>query len=335
MKRISRRFVAWAIDSKTEPFQKARLKLTLNYIVGMGILLAIFNFGVYGLFVSDLPDPIEPTLTATQRQAIDKAGERLERALLMVDGLMIIVVSGIGYYFAGRTLRPIEVMYRFQKKFVADAAHELRTPLAVIKTGAEVTLAGQPTQKDYQKLTMDSLQEVNYMATTVNDLLFLAHGDAQKTPAFEKVNLAKLVVKQAELMQPYAHKQAVALSQNCQTECFVRGNQVYLKRLLTNLLQNAIDYNKPSGTATLSLTKTSHKVTLKIIDTGIGMDNSTQAHIFDRFYKADPSRTIQSSGAGLGLSIVQEIATSHSGQISVQSQLGRGTVVCIIFPAYS
>ena len=206
MKHISRRFVAWATDSKTEPFQRARLKLTLNYIIGMVILLAIFNFGVYGLFVSDLPDPIEPTLTESQRQAIDKAGERLERSLLLVDGLMIIVVSSIGYYVAGQTLRPIEVMYRHQEKFVADAAHELRTPLAVIKTGAEATLAGQPTQKDYQKLTMDSLQEVNYMATTVNDLLFLAHGDAQKTPAYAKVNLTKIVIKQAELMQPYAHK---------------------------------------------------------------------------------------------------------------------------------
>lgn len=335
MKRISRRFVAWATDSKTEPFQKARLKLTLHYIVGMGILLAIFNFGVYGLFVSDLPDPIEPTLTATQRQAIDKAGERLERALLMVDGLMIIVVSGIGYYFAGRTLRPIEVMYRRQKKFVADVAHELRTPLAVLKIGAEATLAGQSTQKDYQKLTMDSLQEVNYMATTVNDLLFLARGDAMKTPTLARLNLTELVVKQTELMQPYAHNKDVILSQNCQAACFVRGNQMYLKRLLTNLLQNAIDYNKSSGTVTLSLTKTNHEVTLKIIDTGIGMDSSTLTHIFERFYKADQSRTIQSSGAGLGLSIVKEIVTSHSGQIGIQSQLGRGTSVSIIFPAYS
>ncbi len=104
MRRISKRFVAWATDTKTEPFQKARLKLTLNYIVGMGILLAIFNFGVYGLFVSDLPDPIEPTLTASQRQAIDRAGERLERALLVIDGLMIIVVSGIGYYICRTNL---------------------------------------------------------------------------------------------------------------------------------------------------------------------------------------------------------------------------------------
>ncbi len=256
-----------------------------------------------------------------------------EPLLFIIEITLIILTVITSFWLAGRTLRPIANSYEQQKKFVADAAHELRTPLTVIKTGAETTLTGASTIKDYQNLARDSLEEVDYMSSTVNDLLFFAHSDAQQTPVFAKINLTQLVNRQTEVMQPYAHKKSVVLAQDCQAKCYVRGNHLYLKRLLNNLLQNAIDYNKPTGTVTVSLMQSRHEITLIVADTGIGIASKDLAHIFNRFYKADESRTKQSSGAGLGLSIVQEIVTSHCGQISVKSQLGKGTAVTVMLPA--
>lgn len=335
MKRILKRFAAWVTSSRTEPFQTARLKLTVNYIVGMMILLAIFNFGVYSLFVSDIPDAFETSLPASQRQTIDRAGQRLEQVLLLADSLMAVAVSGFGYYFAGRTLRPIELMYARQKKFVADAAHELRTPLAVMKTGTEATLAGQPSNLAYKKLIRETLEEVDHMTATVDDLLFLTQYDGNKKAELNEIDLQILVRKQVELMKPYASVQGVVLEYKHQGQSNIRGNKMYIKRLLINLFQNAIDYNKPGGTVTISLQKSKQGVGLSITDTGIGIAQDDLAHIFDRFYKADGARTRQSGSAGLGLAIVQEIVNTHGGSIDIHSQLGKGTSVAITLPFYS
>jgi signal transduction histidine kinase len=335
MKRISKLFAAWATSSKAEPFQRARLKLTAYYITGIVILLAIFNLGVYGLFVSDVPDTFEASLSISQRQTIDQAGQLLERVLVLVNSVMIIVVSWFGYYLSGRTLRPIEAVYKRQKKFVADAAHELRTPLAVMKTGAETALVGQFSAKSYEKLTRESLEEIDYMAETVNNLLFLAQNDSHKKIEFARIDLGRLVSKQVETMQPHAWEKGIKIEHKLGAGCYIRGNTGYLKRLLANLLQNAIDYNKPKGMVTVSLEQNKQGVELRIVDSGIGIAPEHFENIFDRFYKADKSRSRQSGGAGLGLAIVKEIVALHQGQVVLHSELGKGTSVVVTLPASS
>lgn len=333
MNNISKRFVAWAINFKTNLFSIARLKLTVQYTVGMFILLVIFNLGVYGLFISDIPDTFETSLSVSQRQTVDRAGERLERALFLVDGLMIIAILGFGYYFAGQTLGPIEKMYKRQKKFVADVAHELRTPLSVIKAGAETVLLSTATNEAYKKLIGESLEEIDYMSNMVNDLLFLANNDDNKRLVFNRVDLLKLVDKQVEFIKSYANKKGITLVQNCQNGYYIQGNEAYLKRLLTNLLQNAIDYNKPGGTVTVSLQNNNQEIELTVVDTGIGILKDDMPHIFDRFYKADRARTHRSDGTGLGLSIAKEIVQLHHGHITVKSYSDKGTAVRVVFPS--
>ncbi|HUC20388.1 MAG TPA: HAMP domain-containing sensor histidine kinase [Candidatus Polarisedimenticolaceae bacterium] len=334
MKPTLRRFADSATSFRANPFVSARLKLTAHYIIGMVALLAIFNLGVYGLFISDLPDKFELALSPSQRHIIDQAGERLEKTLLLVDGLMIVVVAGFGYYLAGRTLRPIEVMYGRQRKFIADAAHELRTPLTVMKTGAESVLAGPTLAEDYKKLIHESLEEVDYMSATVDDLLFLARNDQPKKPEFTKVDLQKVVQQQVELMRAYADRKDVRMEYDGEDGVYIFGNLPHLKRLLANLLQNAIDYNRPKGIVTVRLDNIKQGVRLAVEDTGIGIAGDDLVRIFDRFYKADQARKHQ-SGAGLGLAIVQEIVTAHGGQIEVHSQPGKGTSVAVTFPPYS
>lgn len=342
MNDILKRFVAWAISSKGNFFRHARLQLTAYYTLSIIGLLVIFNIAVYTLFGSsifDTPEEKAVDQALSEEQRIVEAAQdrysqgRLRMVLYQVDALTILLVAILSYSLAGKTLAPIESMYRKQKKFIADAAHELRTPLAVMKTGAEVLLRGEATARDYKKLIEESVEEVNLLSHMVDDLLFLAQHDNEKAVVFAEVDVQQLVKKQITFMQSYALSHSVTLSEHTQDGCLIRGNAVHLKRLLANLIKNAIDYNRPGGTVIVSLKRNGQHIELEVRDTGMGIVVSHQVHIFDRFYKVDQARTRESSGVGLGLSIVKEIVTTHRGSIIVKSELGIGTVFHITFPA--
>lgn len=341
MENILKQFARWVTNFKSSPFLKARLKLTAYYTIGVFIILLVFSLAIYGLFAKNISSNLEYQGSDQEENAkielkiINKAQDQLQTILFTADGLIIILIAGLSYYLAGKTLEPIEAAYWRQKKFVADTAHELRTPLAVMKTGAEATLSGDNNKEEYKKLAQDSLEEINFLSSMVDDLLFLERSDGFKKVKFSKFNFGKLVHKQIELMKPYASKKKITLRDNIQGEFQIDGNKAYLKRLLANLIKNAIDYNKPQGKVVLSLQKKKQQIELKIADTGIGISKNDLEHIFDRFYKADQARVKQSSGAGLGLSIVKEIVKSHQGRIDIKSKLNKGTEVIVIMPLIS
>lgn len=295
-------------------FLRARLKLAALYAF---VVLVIF---VGGFILNSWLDKI-------------LAESSVDPLLYVGEGLTIILVAILSFYFAGRTLRPIEDSYERQKKFVADAAHELRTPLAVMKTGTEAVLDARPSKADYQKLLTESLEEIDHMTTTVNDLLFMAQSENHSKVTLSQVNLTRLVSRQIEQMMPYAADKNIALRQDHQAKVHVSGNEAQLKRLLANVLKNALDYTNPNGKIVVSLRKDRHGAELTVSDTGIGIAEGDLLHIFDRFYKADHARTQQSGGAGLGLTIAQEIVKSHDAKIYIQSQPGKGTSVTITFPS--
>ncbi len=338
MANISKPFARLVINFKNNPFLRARLKLTVYYTIGVFIILLVYSLAVYGLFSKNISSNLEyegsdqEENANVELQIIDKAQDQLQTILFTVDGLVIILIIIFSYYLSGKTLKPIEISYKRQKKFVADTAHELRTPLAVMKTGAEATLSGNGNKDEYKKLTQDSLEEINILSSMVDDLLFLAHSDDLKKVEFSKFDLGKLAHKQIELMNPYAGKKNVTLRDNIQGEFQIDGNKIYLKRLLVNLIKNAIDYNKPQGEVVVSLQKKKQQIELKIADTGIGISKNDLEHIFDRFYKADQARVRQSSGAGLGLSIIQEIVALHNGKIDIKSELDKGTEIIVNLP---
>ena len=341
MVNISKQFAAWVTSFKRNPFLKARLKLTAYYTIGVFSILLVFSVAVYGLFAKNISSDLEYEGDNQEKNVnvelliVNKAQEQLQTILFTVDGLIIILIIIFSYYLSGKTLKPIEISYKRQKKFVADTAHELRTPLAVMKTGAEATLSNNNGKEEYKKLTQDFLEEINFLSSMVDDLLFLAHSDDFKKVEFSKFDFSRLVHKQIELMKPYASKKNITLHDNIQGKFQIDGNKTYLRRLLVNLIKNAIDYNKPKGEVIVSLQNKKQQIELKIADTGIGISKNDLGYIFDRFYKADWARVKQSSGAGLGLSIVKEIVNLHHGKIDVQSELGKGTEVIIILSSVS
>ncbi|MEZ7821299.1 MAG: HAMP domain-containing sensor histidine kinase, partial [Patescibacteria group bacterium] len=241
----------------------------------------------------------------------------------------------LAYYLSDRTLQPIKTAYLKQKKFVADSAHEFRTPLTIMKTGSEMILNSDASNDEYKKLIHEQIGEIDYLTEMINELLFLAKNDDVKSISFEEFNLSDLINKQIESISPYAKSKNIKLEDSIQEKIYFNGNNIYLKKLVNNLLKNAIDYNKSNGQVYISLERIKQNIIIRIKDTGIGINKENLKYIFDRFYKIDKSRVRESNGCGLGLSIVQEIVKIHNGKISVTSNENIGSEFTVSFSSYN
>jgi signal transduction histidine kinase len=295
---------------------RTRLKLAALYTL-LTIIIFVWAYGLNFLLAKILAEP------------------KIDPLLHIGELLTVILVAVLSYYFAGNTLRPIKVAYDDQKRFLADVSHELQAPLYIMKNSAESVLSiRRSTKADYKKLIERSLDEIDYMSTTANNLLSLSLNDHYKASAYQKISLNQLIHSQVELMQPYASSRKVTIKEDCRDECFVYGDKASFKRAISNILQNAINFNKPGGNVSVLLHKTKKGIEITITDNGIGISKKDLGHIFERFYKAENTKNHRyGGGAGLGLALVQEIAKANGGSIYVQSRAGKGTVMTVIFPA--
>lgn len=342
MKNIFKPLEVLATNSKATNFNEAVIRLTAYYTAGVFLILIVFSFLVYGLFSAGVGEQI-----TEDRAELYEAGEETEDAdeffhevtenllniLLLSDAVLLLVTVLVSYILARKTLAPLAIAYQRQQRFVADVAHELRTPLAVMKAGSEVLLQHDRTQEQYKKFTAESQEEVDRLITLSNDLLFLIQNNAVGKESFEKFSLSQVCETQSKNVVPYAELSSITLDSHIEKNVIVRGKKDDIARLLLNILKNAIDYNKPQGKVVVTLVKKQRQAILTVEDTGIGIAPHNLAHIFDRFYKADSSRTQKhTAGSGLGLSIAQEIATRHGGTIDVKSILGEGSTFVLSFP---
>jgi heavy metal sensor kinase len=226
-------------------------------------------------------------------------------------------------------LSRLEEGFNRERQFTSDASHELRTPLAAMQAILSVTRSKQRRPEEYETAMDDLLEETSRLRALTEDLLYIARGDSQPITSYEKVDLSNLLIDVSESLRPLAETKGLLLKQNIPTGLNLLGNSDALIRAFVNLLDNAIKYTQ-QGEIVVDATKDeNHVIEISISDTGRGIDQEHLAHIFDRFYRVDESRTTQ--GFGLGLSIVQEIVKAHKGTITVTSQIRKGTTFHIIF----
>jgi heavy metal sensor kinase len=237
----------------------------------------------------------------------------------------------------GQTLnRMIERLGRSfteMQRFTADAAHELRTPLAVIRNEAEVALRSPRTAAAYGRVLENLLEETNRLAHLADQLLFLCRQDAGLLPTGrEAVAVDDLLREVVGNMQLVAGEKGVTLSLEENPPCQLPGDRRLLRRVFYNLLDNAIKYTGASGRVTVSSQVADGRLCVVVADTGVGIAPEHLPRVFDRFYRVDPARAGDGDGAGLGLSICQSIVKALDGSITLESTARQGTKVQVVLP---
>jgi heavy metal sensor kinase len=231
------------------------------------------------------------------------------------------------------------------KQFTSDASHELKTPLTVLKGEMEVALRKERSSQDYEQVLRSNLEEINRMSRIVEDLLFLSKTDIGEIRlSKEEINLTEIVRDVVAQLSLLAEMKGLRLmTTNHHEEIHVLADGLCMRQLLVNLIYNGIKYTEPGGSIQVSLENTPPATTaspdgrgssVKIIvsDSGIGISKEDQEKIFDRFYRADKARSRDQGGSGLGLSICKWIVQAHLGHISVDSDLGKGSVFTVTLP---
>lgn len=219
------------------------------------------------------------------------------------------------------------------RRFTADAAHELRTPLAVLRNEAEVALRSSPSPAEYQHILENQLEEIARLTRLTDELLFLCREDAGLQPVSEKPIRADRVLEQLTgQLQAAAQAREVALRWECVPACQIACDADRFKRLFFNLLDNALKYTPAGGSVTVAGVSLSNEVEIVIRDTGIGIPAELIPRICQRFYRVDPARNDAIEGTGLGLAICQAIVDSQQGRLEIDSVVGRGTTVTVRLP---
>jgi heavy metal sensor kinase len=223
--------------------------------------------------------------------------------------------------------------FRQIQQFSADASHELKTPLTAIRGQAEVALMSDLSPTEYRRVLRSIIEDVERMSAVVENLLMLARADADQVALRrERVPLDELLMAVYEPMERVAHAKSVTLELDEIEDLAVEGDPLWLQQLLTNMVNNAIKYTPSGGEVRLSLVRDGEAGAVRVADTGIGIPEEHQPHIFDRFYRVDPGRGRDSGGSGLGLSIARWIAETHGGSITLASRPGEGSTFTVRLP---
>jgi heavy metal sensor kinase len=219
------------------------------------------------------------------------------------------------------------------RRFTADAAHELRTPLTVMRNVAEVALRSPRQPEQYCRVISDMLEEVERLTRLAEQLLFLCREDAGLIPlAATRMQLDDLVRDAAEHMSVVAAAKGLTLEWGRLAACPIRGDADQLRRLLFNLLDNAIKFTPAGKIVRVALEQSEGEARIVVEDTGIGIPAEHLPHVFKRFYRVDPARGQEMDGTGLGLAIGRSIAEAHGGHLTIESTVGQGTRVTVAVP---
>lgn len=279
---------------------------------------------------SIIPGQIRQELQAEREDIYQQTKDRLLLQLLLTNGVIAILGGCLSYYLALKTLRPIENAHKQLERFTADASHELRTPLAAMRSEIEVALMSNklPAPKA-KKLLQSNLEEIEKLTNLTNGLLQLAqmNSDGKKN---EQSQIHQLVESAKQPLAPIAQDKKIAIKNTVKKDVIATINPDQIRQILTILLDNAIKYSPNDSAVTIGANITSKHLSILVSDQGVGVKASQLPFIFDRFYRADSSRS--SNGYGIGLSLAQKLAQQQSGKITATSQVDKGSTFTLTVP---
>ncbi len=332
-------------------FRSARFKITAWYVLAIMVISLTFSFVIYRAITTDLNqryinienqiksnvknlEKIPPVLRVILQNDLRIAKQRVFFMLIFANGGIFIISLLVGYFLAGRTLRPIEEMVKEQNRFISDASHELRTPLAVLKTSTEVALRDRKmSASEARKILEDNLEDIGSLETLSEHLLHLSqYQKGRRVLEFEKVNIGESAKRIHKKIQVIADKKKIDLKLKI-SDIYINADRISIEELILILMDNALKYTLKEGRVSLSVISEGENAVIKVSDSGEGIDRKDIPHIFNRFYRADRSRSkSRISGFGLGLPVARKIVELHYGSMDVSSLPGSGSTFTIRFP---
>jgi heavy metal sensor kinase len=231
------------------------------------------------------------------------------------------------------TLERLEHAVIEMRQFSSALAHELRTPLAALRGDIELTLLREPVESEGRQRLTGQIEDIDALTRLINQLLTLARAESGEIRLKEEtVDLGALAASIVEQLEPVAQARPIDIACTIQEVVAVRGDRGWLERLLINLIDNALKFTPAGGRVSVTVSRAGERARIDVRDTGIGIAQDAVPRLFDRFYRADPSRSATVEGAGLGLSLVRWIVDRHEGRIEVDSQPGQGSTFSVWLP---
>jgi len=340
-----RRFAAWVTDwwrkYHDDPFFHTEVNIIGLQILFAGIILAftaasfnVINAGIADAVKTGIEESNATTSTAAIAESVvhEIQAIRLQN-LIGVFSLITLATLLFGYIAARITLAPTRSALSAQKQFIGNIAHELRTPLSIIKTNTEISLLGNDVSAEMKHMLQSNIEELDRVSEIINNLLSLSALIKPERIEFRAVDLGSVVSEVVAKFAPLAKTNNHNITVRRAPDTLVWGNETALSQIVGNLLKNALNYTPRGGTISLTISHTlDGSVEFVIQDSGVGITRKDLFRIFEPFYRADPSRNRAQGGSGLGLAIVSELIKMHRGKITIRSAVGRGTSVSVIFP---
>jgi heavy metal sensor kinase len=304
--------------------RKSLTHFKYNLLAALPIVLVLGSLGGWILARKSL-SPIGYIASKARSITSESLGERLTpRGTGDEMDDLIETVNGM--------IARLEDSFRRMAEFTADASHELKTPICAMRGTAEVLLSKERGVEEYQETLAGLISQFDRMNQMLNDLILLSKSDSSQIELrMSPVRIDLLLIDLSSLFQVLADQKQITLTVSPLQAVVVMGDKIRLQQLFTNLIDNAIKYT-PKGSVQVSLNKEGETAVIKVRDTGIGIPEGERERIFKRFYRVDKSRSKETGGVGLGLSIAEWIAHSHHGNIEVESELTRGSTFTVSLP---
>jgi heavy metal sensor kinase len=309
-----------------DDFYEALHDFALLLFISIPSLLLCAAAGGYWISTRALAPVDQITQTArtisaqnlSSRLIVPKTGDELQRLSETLNGM----------------LERLESAFKKITQFTADASHELRTPVAVMRTRAELSLRKARSADEYRDVISEVLAELEKTSGLIEQLMFLARADSgAESPHFAATNVTDVLREACHQGSALAEAKQIAFQEQISTDSmWIQGDASSLRRLFLILIDNAVKYTPSSGQIEVSLQRNNGYAIAQVRDTGIGIAETDLPNVFERFYRADKARTRESGGVGLGLSIGRWIAEVHAGTIEVQSSPGHGSIFQIRLP---
>ena len=315
-------------------FRRARFRLTVLYVAMFTLVLGVFSAVFFLGFATALAPTFDLAPEISNEQAAEvayqSAVDRIGIALLVADVVVVALVAALAWVLAARTLRPIREAHERQRRFVADASHEMRTPLTAIRASAEGALRGSGSTEQLAAALKVVASSAERLTRITNDLLLLARSDELPLRDHDPVDMSVLVAETVERLET-AHPELPRVRMVLGTDLVVDADPSEVERIVSNLLDNAYRYGDAANPPTITTAASDRDVTVEVTDTGPGIAAADLERIFEPFYRVHADARAP-EGSGLGLAIARGLARRNRGRLVAISQPGAATTFRLSLP---